>query len=98
MALVLGNEAHGLGDDVLSGLDGLVTIPMAGRGESINVGGGRGRALLRGGPAAPTLGQGCRVSNDDLVDLLPYAVIRLDACRRVVAGNAAAATPHRLPA
>jgi RNA methyltransferase, TrmH family len=38
VALVVGNEAHGLGDDVLAGLDGLVTIPMAGRGESINVG------------------------------------------------------------
>jgi RNA methyltransferase, TrmH family len=38
IALVVGNEAHGLDDDARSGLDGLVTIPMAGRGESINVG------------------------------------------------------------
>lgn len=37
-ALVVGNEAHGLGDAARSALDGLVTIPMAGRGESINVG------------------------------------------------------------
>jgi TrmH family RNA methyltransferase len=36
VALVLGNEAHGLPDDVV--LDELVTIPMAGSGESLNVG------------------------------------------------------------
>jgi TrmH family RNA methyltransferase len=38
VAVVLGNEAHGLPPEVGDGLDGLVTIPMAGRGESINVG------------------------------------------------------------
>jgi TrmH family RNA methyltransferase len=38
VALVLGNEAHGLAEAQRAGLDGLVTIPMAGRGESINVG------------------------------------------------------------
>jgi TrmH family RNA methyltransferase len=37
-ALVLGNEAHGLGAEVAARLDGLVTIPMAGRAESLNVG------------------------------------------------------------
>ena len=36
VALVLGNEAHGLPDDVA--LDEVVTIPMAGTGESLNVG------------------------------------------------------------
>lgn len=36
VALVLGNEAHGLPDDLP--LDGGVTIPMAGSGESLNVG------------------------------------------------------------
>jgi TrmH family RNA methyltransferase len=38
VALVLGNEAHGLSPDVSAKLDGLVTIPMAGRAESLNVG------------------------------------------------------------
>lgn len=37
-ALVLGNEAHGLAEDVAALLDGFVTIPMAGRAESLNVG------------------------------------------------------------
>jgi RNA methyltransferase, TrmH family len=37
-ALVLGNEAHGLPDSTTAALDGWVTIPMAGRSESINVG------------------------------------------------------------
>jgi len=37
-ALVLGNEAHGLPPGVHDQLDGLVTIPMAGRSESLNVG------------------------------------------------------------
>ncbi len=37
-ALVLGNEAHGLTDAATSRLDGLVTIPMDGRAESLNVG------------------------------------------------------------
>jgi TrmH family RNA methyltransferase len=38
VALVFGNEAHGLPADVASGLDGVVTIPMAGRTESLNLG------------------------------------------------------------
>lgn len=37
-ALVLGNEATGLPAAVATHLDGLVTIPMAGRAESLNVG------------------------------------------------------------
>jgi RNA methyltransferase, TrmH family len=37
-ALVLGNEAHGLPVDVEALLDGRLTIPMAGRSESLNVG------------------------------------------------------------
>lgn len=37
-ALVLGNEAHGLPSAVAAALDGWVTIPMAGRAESLNVG------------------------------------------------------------
>ncbi|HEX2851289.1 MAG TPA: RNA methyltransferase [Acidimicrobiales bacterium] len=37
-ALVLGNEAHGLPDDLVSSVDDAVTIPMAGRTESLNVG------------------------------------------------------------
>jgi TrmH family RNA methyltransferase len=37
-AFVLGNEAHGLPDSVAGALDGFVNIPMAGRGESLNVG------------------------------------------------------------
>lgn len=36
VAIVLGNEAHGLPDGLA--LDGRVTIPMAGTGESLNVG------------------------------------------------------------
>lgn len=36
VAIVLGNEAHGLPDGLA--LDGHVTIPMAGTGESLNVG------------------------------------------------------------
>jgi TrmH family RNA methyltransferase len=37
-ALVLGNEAHGLPGAAGEALDGWVTIPMAGRAESLNVG------------------------------------------------------------
>jgi len=37
-ALVLGNEAHGLPASVETALDGWLTIPMAGRSESLNVG------------------------------------------------------------
>lgn len=37
-ALVLGNEAHGLTSAVASAVDGWVSIPMAGRSESLNVG------------------------------------------------------------
>lgn len=36
-ALVLGNEAHGLPEADLARLDGLVSIPHAGRSESLNV-------------------------------------------------------------
>jgi TrmH family RNA methyltransferase len=38
VALVLGNEAHGLPPEVDALLDGHLTIPMAGRSESLNVG------------------------------------------------------------
>lgn len=38
IALVLGNEAHGLPPDVDACLDGRVSITMAGRAESLNVG------------------------------------------------------------
>ena len=37
-ALVLGNEANGLPAPAAAALDGWVTIPMAGRSESLNVG------------------------------------------------------------
>lgn len=37
-ALVLGNEAQGLAPGVEVGLDGWLTVPMAGRAESLNVG------------------------------------------------------------
>ena len=36
-ALVLGSEAHGLPDEVAAAVDTSVTIPMAGRAESLNV-------------------------------------------------------------
>jgi RNA methyltransferase, TrmH family len=38
VAIVLGNEAHGLSGDLADSLDGLITIPMVGRAESLNVG------------------------------------------------------------
>ena len=38
IAFVLGNEANGLPDSVRSSIDDLVTIPMLGRSESLNVG------------------------------------------------------------
>jgi hypothetical protein len=38
MALIFGNEASGLGTDMVDALDLAVTIPMAGRAESLNVG------------------------------------------------------------
>ena len=37
VALVLGNEAGGLPEDLVASLDARVTIPMAGRSESLNV-------------------------------------------------------------
>ena len=38
VAIVLGNEAHGLPEEVESVIDGYVSIPMVGRTESLNVG------------------------------------------------------------
>ena len=38
LAFVLGNEAHGLPDELSPQLDDLVSIPMVGRTESLNVG------------------------------------------------------------
>ena len=37
VALVVGNEARGIAEDVVGHVDGLVTIPMAGPTESLNV-------------------------------------------------------------
>jgi TrmH family RNA methyltransferase len=67
VALVLGNEARGLPQQVGDSLDGQVTIPMAGRGESINVGmaaavlcfeAARQRRLAGGGPRVVPGGAG----------------------------------------
>jgi TrmH family RNA methyltransferase len=38
IAVVLGNESHGLPEEVTAGLDGSLSIPMRGRSESLNVG------------------------------------------------------------
>jgi len=38
VAVLVGNEAHGLGDEVVSLLDGMISIPISGRSESLNVG------------------------------------------------------------
>jgi TrmH family RNA methyltransferase len=38
VGLVLGNEGHGLPQEVKAALDGQITIPMDGRAESLNVG------------------------------------------------------------
>lgn len=38
VALVIGSESAGLAPPVLDSVDGLITIPMAGRAESLNVG------------------------------------------------------------
>ncbi len=38
VAVVLGNEANGLSDDLVSHIDTWITIPMAGNTESLNVG------------------------------------------------------------
>jgi TrmH family RNA methyltransferase len=37
VALVLGNEAHGLPDDVAADLDQVVRVPLAGQAESLNL-------------------------------------------------------------
>ena len=37
VALVLGNEAHGLADEIVARVDGVISIPMAGAAESLNV-------------------------------------------------------------
>lgn len=37
-ALVMGNEANGLGPEAIAAVDALLTIPMVGRTESLNVG------------------------------------------------------------
>ena len=38
LALVLGNEAHGIAPEVLAACDGAISLPMFGRKSSINVG------------------------------------------------------------
>lgn len=38
IAVVLGNEAHGLSADLARGLDGFIHVPIDGRSESLNVG------------------------------------------------------------
>ena len=50
VALVLGNEAHGLSERVLEHVDGLISIPMAGAAESLNV--AMAGTLLAFGPRA----------------------------------------------
>jgi TrmH family RNA methyltransferase len=65
LALVLGNEAHGLADEVAAHIDEWVHVPMAGRVESLNVAAtgavvlfeaARQRAQPTGRPRAETAG------------------------------------------
>jgi TrmH family RNA methyltransferase len=37
VALVLGNEAHGLPDEIAADLDQVVRVPLTGRAESLNL-------------------------------------------------------------
>lgn len=58
IALVLGNEAHGLDADALAALDGAVSVPIHGRAESLNVAAAAAVALYalargRGSGTAP---------------------------------------------
>ena len=71
VALVVGNEAHGLPGGLDALIDGWLTIPMAGRAESLNAGmaaavllfeAARQRRLARG--REPTPGQGRSDPND----------------------------------
>ncbi|MHB8497613.1 MAG: TrmH family RNA methyltransferase [Acidimicrobiales bacterium] len=71
VALVVGNEANGLDQEVAAGLDTMVSVPMAGRAESLNVSvaagvlcfeaarqrrdGGRRTAVGSGGSAPSTI-------------------------------------------
>jgi TrmH family RNA methyltransferase len=67
VALLLGNEAHGLDDAVRARVDGLVSVPMTGAAESLNVAmagtvlvfeAQRQRANVPGGARPPSLDSG----------------------------------------
>ena len=73
IALVLGNEAHGLADLVTTALDGTVEHSDGRAGGVDQRGDGGGRGVLRGGPAASSA-EGPVAAVTDL-DLLPDAVI-----------------------
>ncbi len=52
VGLVFGSEAHGLAAEVERVVDHVVSIPIVGQTESLNVAGAAAVAVLRGGPAA----------------------------------------------
>ncbi len=60
LAMVLGNEARGLSGGVGRHLDGQVTIPLAGRGESINVGMAAAVLCFEAARQRRLAGVGCR--------------------------------------
>lgn len=59
IALVLGNEAHGLDPDVVAALDGTVAVPIHGRAESLNVAAAAAVALYAVRAALHTTSAGC---------------------------------------
>ncbi len=88
-AVVLGNEAHGLSPEVRHAVDGVFSIPMSGRAESLNVAMAGTVVRVRGGPAAPRGRAGARRTMN-----LDEARSRLDTA---LAGRARHCPPRRPP-
>ena len=80
LALAVGNEARGLAADVP--VDGWLTIPHAGRAESLNAAMAAAVVLLRGRPPAPGAGRRSRLRRG------PVAPVRRSRARRPWVGSA----------
>jgi tRNA(Leu) C34 or U34 (ribose-2'-O)-methylase TrmL len=89
VALVLGNEAHGLPAQVAADLDLIVRIPLAGRAESLNL--AAAAAVLLYEASRRHLLRGPSLADDGVyLELLPDAVVVVDAEGRVAYANPAA--------
>ena len=90
VALVLGNEAHGLPAEIAADLDLVVRVPLAGRAESLNLAAAAAVLLYETARQQASARRPPVADSEAYLEALPDAVVVVDAEGRIAYANAAA--------